>query len=75
MFPYKKATIGCGFAFANNIKSLDLNFIPGCFLVGAGFMGHGGPVIQAFKNKLCVPQRHLFHFEQAPFQSMHTLLR
>ena len=42
MFPYKKATIDCGFAFVNNIESLNLNFIAGCFLVGVGFLGHGG---------------------------------
>ena len=34
--------IDCGFAFVNNIESLNLNFIVGCFLVGAGFLGHGG---------------------------------
>ena len=40
MFPYKIATIDSGFAFVNNIESL--NFIAGCFLVGVGFLGHGG---------------------------------
>ena len=43
MFPYKKTTIDCGFAFINDIESLHLNFIVGCFFVGAGFLGHGGP--------------------------------
>ena len=43
MFPYKKATIDCGFAFVNDIESLNLN-IAGCFLVGVGFLGHGGMV-------------------------------
>ena len=38
MFPYKKATIDCGLAFVNNIESLNLNFIAGCFLVGAWFL-------------------------------------
>ena len=38
MFPYKKATIDCGFAFVNNIKSLDLNFI-----AGGGVSGPWGP--------------------------------
>ena len=42
MFPCKKATIDCGFAFVNNIESLNLNFIAGCFLVGVGIVGHGG---------------------------------
>ena len=36
------ATIDSGFAFVNNIESLNLNFITGCFLVGVGFLGHGG---------------------------------
>ena len=43
MFPYGRAAIDYGLAFVNNIRSLNLNFIAGCFLVGAGFMGHGGP--------------------------------
>ena len=43
MFPYGKVTIDCGFAFVNNIESLNLDIIAGCFLVGAGFVGHGGP--------------------------------
>ena len=43
MFPYKKATIDCRFAFVNNIEYLTLSFMAGCFLVGAGFLGHGGP--------------------------------
>ena len=42
MFPYKKATIDCGFAFVNNIEYL--NFIAGYFLVVAGPLGHGGAV-------------------------------
>ena len=41
MFPYKIATIDS--AFINNMKSLNLNFIAGCFLVGVGLLGHGGP--------------------------------
>ena len=41
MFLYKKATIDCGFAFVNDIESLNLNVIVGCFLVGAEFLGHG----------------------------------
>ena len=44
MFPYKIATIDSGFAFINNIKSLNLNFIAGCFFVGVEFLGHRGPV-------------------------------
>ena len=40
-FPYKKVTIHCGLAFVNNIESSNL--IAGCFLVGVGFLGHGGP--------------------------------
>ena len=44
MFPYKIATIDSGFAFVNNIGSLNLDFIAGCFLVGVGFLGRGGLV-------------------------------
>ena len=44
MFPYKIATVDSGFAFVNNIESSILNFIAGCFLVGVGFLGHGGMV-------------------------------
>ena len=43
MFPCRMATVDGGFAFVNNIESLNLNFIAGCFLVGVGFLGHGGP--------------------------------
>ena len=32
-------------------------------------------VLWACKNKLCDPQRHSFHFEQVPFQSMLPRLR
>ena len=39
MFPYGGATVDCGIAFVNNIEYLD--FMAGCFLVGAGFLGHG----------------------------------
>ena len=42
MFPYRKAIIDCGFAFVNNMRSLNLDFIAGCFLVGVGFLRHGG---------------------------------
>ena len=42
MFPYKIAIIDSGFAFVNNIESLNLNFIAGCFFVGMGLLGHGG---------------------------------
>ena len=42
MFPYKIATIDGGFAFVNSIESSNLNFITGCFFVGAGFLSHGG---------------------------------
>ena len=42
MFPYRMATIDSGFAFVNNVESLNLNFIAGCFLVGVGLLGHGG---------------------------------
>ena len=44
MVPYRIATIDSGFAFVNNIESLNLNFISGCFLVWVGFLGHGGMV-------------------------------
>ena len=43
MFLYGIATIDSGFAFVNNIESINLNFIAGCFLVGVGCLGHGGP--------------------------------
>ena len=42
MFLYKNATIDCGFEFINNIESINLNLVAGCFLMGAGFLGHGG---------------------------------
>ena len=38
------AAVDGGFAFVNNIGSLNLNFIGGCLLVGVGFLGHGGVV-------------------------------
>ena len=41
MFPYRVATIDSGFAFGNNIESLNLNFIAGCFLVGVGSWAMG----------------------------------
>ena len=40
MFPYKIATIDSGFAFVNDIESINLNFIAGCFLVGVGFLNN-----------------------------------
>ena len=54
MFPYRIATINGGFAFVNNIESLNLNFIAGCFLGGWGFwaMGAGGVVPKSL-NQLC----------------------
>ena len=42
MFPCGMATIDGGFAFVNNIDSLNLNFIAGGFLLGVGLLGHGG---------------------------------
>ena len=39
MFLYRIATIDSGFAFVNNIESLNLNFIAGCSLVGGGASG------------------------------------
>ena len=41
MFPYKKTTIDCGFAFVNNVESSNLNFNAGCFLWGRGFWAMG----------------------------------
>ena len=41
MFPYKIATIDSGFAFLDNIESLNVSFIAGCFLVGWGFWTMG----------------------------------
>ena len=44
MFPYKRATIDCGFEFVNNIESINLNLVIKCFLAGMGFLSHGGVV-------------------------------
>ena len=41
MFPYKRATIDCGFEFVNDVQSINLSFVIKCFLVGVGFLGHG----------------------------------
>ena len=41
MFPCGGA-IDCGFAFVNNIGSLGLGFIAGCFLGGGGVSGPWG---------------------------------
>ena len=41
MFPYKIATIDGGFAFVNNIESLNLNFIAGVSLWGWGSWAMG----------------------------------
>ena len=43
MFPCGGAAVDGGFAFVNDIGSLGLGFVAGCSLVGAGFLGHGGP--------------------------------
>ena len=42
LYGHGVSTIDCGCAFVNNIESLNLNVIAGCFLVGVGFLGHGG---------------------------------
>ena len=42
MFPYRRATIDCGFEFVNDIESIDFSFVIKCFLMGVGFLGHGG---------------------------------
>ena len=42
MFPYRRATIDCGFELVNDLESIDLSFVIKCFLMGAGFLGHGG---------------------------------
>ena len=42
MFPYERATIDCGFEFVNDTESINLSFVIKCFLVGVGFLGHGG---------------------------------
>ena len=57
MFPYKKVTIDCGFAFVNNVESLNLNFIAGCFLVGAGFLCHGGPGVWFLNDSISSPKQ------------------
>ena len=45
MFPYKRATIDYGFESINDIESINLNSVIGCFLMGAWFLGHGGMVL------------------------------
>ena len=57
MFPYKIATIDGGFAFVNDIESLNLNFIAGCFLVGAGFLGHGGTGVCFLNDSISCPKQ------------------
>ena len=42
MFPYRRATIDHGFEFVNDVESINLSFVIGCFLVRVGFLGHGG---------------------------------
>ena len=42
MIPYKRAIIDNGFKFVHDIESINLNFVITCFLVGVGFLGHGG---------------------------------
>ena len=44
MFPYKRATIDCGFEFVNNIESINLNLVIKCLLTGMEFLSHGGVV-------------------------------
>ena len=41
MFPYRRATIDCGFDFVNDIESINLSFVIKCFLMWVGFLGHG----------------------------------
>ena len=50
MFPYKKATIDCGFEFVNNIESINLNLGTKCFLVGAGFLSCGVSFLTDLEN-------------------------
>ena len=57
MFPYKKATIDCGFAFVSNIEYLNLDFIAGCFLVGAGFLDHGGLRVWFLNDFISCPKQ------------------
>ena len=42
MFPYRRATIDCGFELVNDIESINLSFVIKCFLMGVGFLSHGG---------------------------------
>ena len=55
MFPYRMATTDSGFAFVNNVESLNLNFIAGCFFVGVGFLGHGGPGAWFLNDSISCP--------------------
>ena len=57
MFPYKIATIGSRFAFVYIIESLNLNFIAGCFLVGVGFLGHGGSGVWFLNHSISCPKQ------------------
>ena len=57
MFPYRMATIDSGFAFVNNIESSNLNFIAGCFLVGMGFLGHGGLGVWFLNDSISCPKQ------------------
>ena len=43
MFLYKRTAIECGFEFVNDIESINLSFVIKCFLMGTGFLSHGGP--------------------------------
>ena len=42
LYRHNKTTIDCGFEFVNNIESRNLNLVIKCFLMGMGFLSHGG---------------------------------
>ena len=67
MFPYKKATIDCGFAFVNNNEYL--NFMAGCFLVGAGFLGD----MYTLSPRACGPRASGIHIRQIPCAHVTTI--
>ena len=50
MFPYKRATIDYVFQFINDIKSINLNSVIKCFLMGVEFVGLGVWFITDFEN-------------------------
>ena len=57
MFPCRMVTIDGGFAFVNDTESLNLNFIAGYFLMGVGFLGHGGLGVWILNHSISYPKQ------------------